>query len=255
MRTIGVLGATAAAVVLLAYSPVAGFAVQKETETVDRTVPFPEGGTIRLENFSGDVTVTGTSGHDVVIHAVRYAERRKLDNIHLVIASSGSRVSIDANGKDAGHREEKDNVVQTTFEIQVPAEAKLDFEVFSSGLVVRDVKGEQHLKTFSGDIDVAGARDRLDLHTFSGRIDVDARAAGAEPRIEAQTFSAPIHVRLDPAATGSVRFNSFSGSIDSDRALVVHASGRRNLEGELSPEGSRGSLRFSTFSGDVRLEH
>ena len=34
----------------------------RETETVDRTVPLPANGTVRLKTFSGRVRITGTSG-------------------------------------------------------------------------------------------------------------------------------------------------------------------------------------------------
>src|SRR5688572_32308619 len=69
----------------------------RETETVDRTVPLPANGTLRLKTFSGRVKITGTSGDQVVIHAVRRGTRDRLDDIKLDITSSGSTVEIDAN--------------------------------------------------------------------------------------------------------------------------------------------------------------
>ena len=52
----------ASALVLSLATPQAAVAAQKETETVDRTIAFSRGGTLKLKNFSGDVRVTGTSG-------------------------------------------------------------------------------------------------------------------------------------------------------------------------------------------------
>src|SRR5688572_23908635 len=124
--------------VLVALTLSAGPAAarQKETETVDRTIAFSRGGTLKLNNFSGDVRITGTSGNDVVIHAVRTAPRDRLDAIKLDIQIEGSTINVEANRKIPGWNRKNDNVVETRFEIQVPAATNLELHVFSSDLVV-----------------------------------------------------------------------------------------------------------------------
>src|SRR5215210_7605182 len=134
-------------------SPAAG--QQKQTENVDRTVAFSRGGTLKLNNFSGDVRITGTSGNDVVIHAVRNATRDHLDNIKLDIEVTGSTIEIEANRRAGGGDRQNDNVVETRFEIQCPAATTLN------------------LSTFSGDVIVRGTTSDVQAHTFSGGIDVD----------------------------------------------------------------------------------
>ncbi|MBA3271271.1 MAG: hypothetical protein H0T71_12255, partial [Acidobacteria bacterium] len=52
----------------------------RETETVDRTLSLPPGGTVRLKTFSGRVHITGTSGNHVVVKAVRRATRERLQD-------------------------------------------------------------------------------------------------------------------------------------------------------------------------------
>jgi DUF4097 and DUF4098 domain-containing protein YvlB len=234
---------------------VPALAAQKETETVNKTVALPAHGTLKLRNFSGRVTITAASGNDVVIKAVRTAEREQLDHIKLEIEISGSTVSIDANKRDAGwnERDHKDNVVRTDFDIQVPASAVLDVYGFSSSLDIRGITGDQKLETFSGDITMEGAKGAVEAKTFSGRIDLNLTGAGAAPELSAETFSADIRVRLADNATGQVSFDSFSGRFDSDLALSVRSIGRHKTSGDL-PGGSGGStLRFHTFSGDVRV--
>jgi DUF4097 and DUF4098 domain-containing protein YvlB len=143
--------------------------------------------------------------------------------------------------------------VKTTFEIQVPASAELDVEVFSSDVTVRGVTGRQHLKTFSGRIDATGVRAPVNARTFSGDVDLDAADAGAAPAITAQTFSGQIRTRLAPSAAGSVQFDSFSGRIDSDLPLTFRSASRRHVSGDLPGGSSGGALELKTFSGDVRL--
>ena len=76
--------------------------VSQETENFNQTVAFPSGGTLELHNFSGDVHITGTSGKDVVIKAVRRASRDRLDHIKLDVKTSSTGVRIEANKRDSG---------------------------------------------------------------------------------------------------------------------------------------------------------
>ena len=208
---------------------------QNETERVDRTVSIRAGGQLRLKNFSGRVTITGSNRADVAIHAVRRAPRERLDHIKLEITETGSGVSIEANKKDDYWRDRENNVVDTEFEIQVPADVTLDVEVFSSGVVVKGVRGRQR------------------LHSFSGDIDVDDADAG----IDAETFSGDIAVKLVQGASASVDFDSFSGDLRSDVALNYRSSSGRRFGGASRVRADIGSggtdYRFKTFSGDVRI--
>jgi DUF4097 and DUF4098 domain-containing protein YvlB len=226
------------AIAAVAFAITTSARALEQTENFDKTVPFPTGGTLELNNFSGTVHITGTTGKDVVIKAVRHGDREKLDHIKLDVQTSGSRVTIDANKRDSGWDDRKDSVVETDFEIQVPAAARLKLDAFSS------------------DVDVKGLSGEMDLHTFSGDIDLDAAAAGQSPRLSAQTFSGNITVRLADSAKGDVNFDSFSGRFDSDVPVSLRSSGgrrRTTISGSL-PGGTGSPLNFHTFSGDVRIK-
>ena len=55
-------------------------------------------------------------------------------------------------------------------------------------------------------------------------------------------------------ARGLVSFNSFSGHLNSEMPLTLHSGrGRRSLTAELGG-GGEGTLRFKTFSGNVRID-
>lgn len=244
--------AVAATVVSALTIPAAAWA-QKQTENVDRTVAFPSGGTLVLKNFSGDVHITGTGGRDVVIKATRRAEREQLDHIKLDISTSGSTVTINANKRDADWEDHKDNVVETTFEIQLPSAAMLDVDVFSSDLDIKGITGSQKLNTFSGEIVVAGAKGALRAKTFSAGISLDATGAGSSPEISAETFSGGIKTRLAAEAKGEVSFNTFSGNFDSDIPLTVRSMGKKKVSGTLAGGSGNETLHFKTFSGDVKV--
>jgi hypothetical protein len=224
-----------AVLAVITLTPGRAAAEQKVTEVVDRTVAFPDKGTLRVKNFSGNVRITGTAGKDVVVKATRRAEREQLDHIKLDVSTSGSTVTIEANKRDESWRERDKNVVETELEIQVPASAALDVDAFSSQVMVAGVSGRQRVKT------------------FSGRIEVDATAAGTSPEIDAETFSGDISARVSDGARADVQFNSFSGSFDSQVPVTLKSSNNsRNISGSLGSGDGR-TLRFKTFSGDVQV--
>src|SRR5204862_2821112 len=68
-------------------------AVGQETERIDRTASMRAGGELRVKNFSGKVTITGSRRGDVAIHAIRRASRERLDNIKLEVTETGSGVT------------------------------------------------------------------------------------------------------------------------------------------------------------------
>jgi hypothetical protein len=227
-------------------------ATQKDTETVNRTVSFPDRGRLELHNFSGRVLITGTSGRDVVIKAVRRADRDRLDHIKLDIRTEGSAVVIEANKRDSNWHERNNNVVETEFDIQVPASAALDVDCFSSDVEIRGVTGDQKLHTFSGDMTVKDAKGVLSLDTFSGGLDIDLAGAGASPELRAKTFNGDIRVRLAADAKAEVSFTTHSGDFDAAMPVTLRSSRRSRISGELGGSGGR-TLDFNTFSGDVRI--
>ena len=204
----------------------------RETETVDRTVALPSGGTVRLKTFSGRVKVTGTSGDQVVIHAVRRASRERLNDIKLEVTTTGSTVEIDANHRLVERR--NDNVVDTDFDIQLPARARLDIKTFSAPVTIVGVNGSQNIDGFSSDITI------------------ESREFGEGNDIDINTFSGDVRLQLPANARGNVDFNSFSGRFESDLPVTMTSSSRRNFRGSLNGGGS-GDFRLKTFSGDVRI--
>jgi len=204
----------------------------RETETVDRTVPMPAGGTLRLKTFSGRVKITGGSGNQLVVHAVRRATKERLQDIKLEITTNGTTVEVDANHRVVEHR--NDNVVDTDFEIQLPAKTRLD------------------IKTFSADVTVIGVSASQHIDGFSSTIIVESNEWAEGNNIDVNTFSGDVRLRLPASAKGNIDFNSFSGSFESDLPVTLNSSSRRNFRGALNGGGS-GDFKLKTFSGDVSI--
>lgn len=223
----------------------------RETETVDRTLSLAPGGTLRLKTFSGRVTITGSSGNQVVIKAVRRATRERLNDIKLEITQSGSVIDIDANHRTVERR--NDNVVETDFDIQVPTDVQLDLRTFSAPITVTGVKGDVVVEGFSSEIQLTGVSGPKRVKTFSGEVRVQADAWSDGDDMHVNTFSGDIILRLPTTARGDIVFDSFSGRFNSDLPVTLSSSSRRSFRGTLNG-GSGTEFRLNTFSGDVRIE-
>lgn len=216
---------------LFALALAAPVAAQTNTENVEKTLTLQPGGTLRLKTFSGRVRITGGSGDQVVIKAVRRARQDRLDDIKLEITQSGNTIEVDANHRLVERR--NDNVVETDFDIQVPSRTRLD------------------IKTFSAPVTVIGVNAAQDIDGFSSSVTVEA-TEWADHDLDIKTFSGGVRLRLPDGARGNIDFNSFSGTFESDLPVTLSNSSRRNFRGALNG-GGNGDFRLKTFSGDVSI--
>ena len=163
---------------------------------------------------------------------MRRATRERLNDIKLEITTSGNTIEVDANHRLVERR--NDNVVETDFDIQLPANTRLDIKTFSADVTVMGVSASQNIDGFSSDVIIESS-------DFADGNDIDVN-----------TFSGNVRLRLPANARGNIDFNSFSGRFESDLPVTLNSSSRRNFRGQLNGGGS-GDFRLKTFSGDVRI--
>lgn len=246
--------------VLVAGWPTPMAADQTETERVHKVVALAPGGTVKLHNFSGHVTITGTDRNEVVVDAVRKATKDRLERIKLDVSSSGNIVTIEANKKDRARIGLLgNNVVETDFEIQVPRRSTLDINVFSSPVTVTGVSGSHLVRSFSGRLELTDIAGAVSAKTFSGRIRVGLVGVD-RPDLELTTFSGGIEVRVPSTVQAKLDFDSFSGDLTSDLPLTLDSKHGHRLLARINagdrPGGTSSGasdVRLKTFSGDVRI--
>jgi len=227
-----------------------------ETERVSRTLKLDPGGTLRLKNFSGRVTITASDRSEVVVQAVRHATRDRLDRVKLDIQAEGSDVVlIDANRRERSWFEFSggNNVVETDLDITVPHRTHLDVSVFSSPVTVEGVEGAHRVHSFSSRLSLNDVAGSIKAHTFSGSVAIREKTWSSDQSIDVDTFSGDVELHVPETASADVTFNSFSGRLNSGMPLTVHGTNGRRLRAELG-NGGHGTLKFKTFSGSVRID-
>jgi DUF4097 and DUF4098 domain-containing protein YvlB len=247
---------------------VAGFAIfalaatasvaSAETERVSRTIRIDPGRTLVLKSFSGSVTITGSDRTDVSIEATRYGTREELDRNRLEIDSDRSRVRIIENRRDDSwfeRRRDRDQVVETNFDIKVPRRINLDIDLFSASLDASAIEGDHSVHTFSSRTRLDDVNGSIRAKSFSGSFEIRPTGWRDRENIDVETFSGPVRLRLPESARGSIDFESFSGRLDASVPITLGIARSKRITGRIgSSSAGDGTLRVKTFSGSVTVD-
>ncbi len=206
---------------------------QQPSPDVQRSFPLAEGGTVRLENSRGPVTVvTGPPG----VVAVRAWTGGP-------VPSGDPPVRFDAAGGDLRITSRVEGT-SVRFELTVPPSCELVLRTGEGNLSVDGVLGGVRMETDSGDLT---ARDcgQVAAGSVNGDIVIEACRSG-----EANTVSGTIEVRR---VEGPVTATCVSGSIVIEE--VASSSVRASTTGGdirfLGPVLQAGAYRLYSHSGDI----
>ena len=156
------------------------------------------------------------------------------------IVQDGNRIEIGPKRWNDGW-----NNISISYEITVPANARVQARSGSGDLEVADVAGPVEVSTGSGDITLGRITDDVTARTGSGDIELEGAASA-----RASTGSGDV---IAQAVRGD--FDARSGSGD----IIVSQSGKGSVEvstgsGNIELTGATGPLHVRASSGDIRLE-
>ncbi len=221
-----------------------------QLERSTQTLRLDPGGLLDLSNVSGDITVRGDSGREVILEITKRASRIE-ERTRYPRNNRRTRISV-------------------SYDVTVPRDARVALRSVSGDLILSDVDGEVRVETVSGEVEVRRVAQLVRAKSMSG--DVSLADIAADGRLEASTVSGDLAVdeRCSfNAHSGNVRLilseevgfeleaSSFSGSVRSDLPVVLDgfdsgSTGRRRNRNVVGTYGDgRAFLEISTFSGDI----
>jgi DUF4097 and DUF4098 domain-containing protein YvlB len=223
------------------------------TERFARTAHLDQNGTFELTNVTGDIVITGTTGRDVSIEAVKRVQRPNPRAARVLLSMIDIQVTEQAN------RLEVRTIVprprnfpgSVEFTVSVPEDANVIVKTITGSIRASNVKGELRADTVVGSISVSGVRRLAALKCVTG--DVEIYDAGADDPVTASTVSGNVIVRGLRAR--AVQLMSVSGNIhiedaQIERMMVKTVQGNLDYAGELARSGR---YEFNSHSGDIRL--
>lgn len=227
------------------------FAATAAAQDFQKSYKLGAGGQIRIGTVSGDVTVTGYDGGEVIVKG--FKEGPDSDQLDFEDRSAADRV-------DVGARYPKNCNCQASirFEVQVPRSVKYDFDRIASvsgSVEVRNVSGRIHANSVSGNVAVQDVVGSVNAKSVSGNVEVDInRLDGATDDMKFSSVSGNVNVRMPGEVDADVEMSSLSGGIKTDFPIEVtkeQYGPRTSARGRLG-NGSR-RLHLSSVSGSLSL--
>jgi len=229
-------------------------AAQNEVaERFSKTVHLDQNGTFDLTNVTGDVVITGTTGRDVSIDAVKRVQRPNPRAARALLAMIDIQVTEQANRVEVRTLVPRPRNFpgSVDFTVMVPEDASVIVKTITGSIRASNIKGELRADTVAGSISASGVRKLAALKCVTG--DVEIVDAGADDPVTASTVSGNVIVRGLRAR--AVQLTSVSGNIHIEdapieRLMVKTVQGNLEYAGDLARSGR---YEFNSHSGDIRL--
>lgn len=219
----------------------------ERTERFSRKVRVGRDGRVSIANIAGDITVTGTSGDEMSIEAVKRTrgDAGQLATVHITVEDRAGRVDVRTE-----HTARNDRV-SVDYTVTVPSSASLEVKSVSGHVKVSGVTGPVRAESVSGNVTTAGTPRLEAAKSVSG--DVDLTDAGTDADLTAGSVSGTVRAKGLKARAldlGSVSGDVMLTDVTCDRLGAKSISGNIEFSGTLARSGR---YSVNTHSGSVRL--
>lgn len=223
-----------------------------EEERISKRFKVGANGSLLLTNISGDIQVTGGSGSEIVVEAVKHARsrggddgRQQLQNLDVSIQESAGRVEVRTYHRGKNDRSWVDYVVT------VPTGARVDVQSVSGEVHVTKVNGETRAESVSGNVTAMGLGRVTLLKSVSG--DVELTNSQSDSELTISTVSGNIRggsIKARAIVVSTVSGDGQLRGCECGRAQLKSVSGSVEYAGPLA-QGGR--YEANVHSGDIRF--
>jgi Toastrack DUF4097 len=230
----------------------------EQTDRIVQSVKVEGGGALDLSNISGDVRVTGSSGNEITVEAVKRVRhrdadeaRRLLQELRVDITTVGDRVEVRTSYPRRGGGSDRGISARVDYTISVPTGASVAVKTVSGDTSVTKVNGEVRAETVSGNVTVTGTPNLTLAKAVSGN--VTARDVDGATNLSLGTVSGTVvasGLKARSLECGSVSGGIQLSGIQVERLLAKSVSGSIEF-GAALVKGGR--YDFGSHSGDIRI--
>jgi hypothetical protein len=222
-------------------------------------------GTLRVELISGGITVSGTSGREVIVEA-RGGEGRSRDrNLpagmkriggsggELTMREENNVIRIEADGWSTQH-----------LDIQVPVKTSLVLKTVNSGNIrVENVEGEIEAQNVNGNIEIFNVSGAVVANSVNGKVEATLNHAAPDKPMSFTTLNGKIDVTFPPDLKATLRlradngdmYTDFDMAISNERNVTSTAKGRQRMENTTvgKVNGGGPEIRLQTMNGRIYI--
>ncbi len=222
-----------------------------QVERSTQTLRLDPGGLLDLSNVSGDITVGGGSGREVILEITKRASRRNnqtsLSAVEVDIDARSSRIEV----RTRYPRNTRRTRISVSYDVTVPRDTRVALRSVSGDIVLSDIDGEARVETVSGEVELRRVTQLVRAKSVSGGVTLADIATDGQ--LEASTVSGDLEAR--DVSGQRLTLNTVSGDIELrgmafSRTDIDTVSGDIEYEGDLAVDGR---YSFNAHSGNVRL--
>lgn len=226
----------------------------EQIERFTRTAKLGRTGAFEISNIAGSIRITGGSGDEVRIEAVKRVRHRQesnarelLDALRIEVVELPNRVEV----RTVYPRNTRNISASVDYTVNLPTDGSATVRTVSGDVRVTNVRGELRAESVSGDVVASGANRISMMKSVSG--DVEVNDAASEGAVTLSTVSGDATVRGLKARSldvGSVSGDVILTDVTCERANVRAVSGNIEYAGPLARSGR---YEMNSHSGTVRL--
>ena len=237
----------------------AGMSVaQDREERISQTFDIGPIGEFSLSNISGDIRVSGTSGNQVTIEAVKRlhgrGDRDLLNSVEVDISHQGDRIRVETRYPRNERRGDDDHRhghggVSVDYRVTLPVGTEVEIGSVSGDVMLEGVDGETSVTSVSGEVEVSDVANLVQAKSVSGEVDV--RNARSDDDVDIASVSGDVTINSIEAEELSI--SSVSGDVRI-RQVSCEQGEFESVSGDILYTGrivSGGRYEFTTHSGDV----
>lgn len=227
-------------------------AVTASAQDFQQSYPLSPGGSIRIGNVSGDVSVSGYDGNVVIVTATKQGSNPEMVTIE--DRSSGNSVDVGVHYPRNCHNCD----VSVDFQVQVPRSVSFNFDrihTVSGNVNITGVNGKLEAASVSGTVRVTDVAGSVNAKSVSGNVEVDLNRLDGNEDMSFTSVSGDVTVKVPAGLNANIDMSSFSGTVDTNLPLQVakrEFTGGQHASGAVGSGGSR-RLHMSSVSGSLSL--
>lgn len=203
-------------------------------------------GTVAVSNAFGDIVVTGGSGDEVTVDAVKRPGGDQVSLADIIDVNGGpGRVDVRSSRMGRGTR------VLADFTIGVPAGASVELHALSGAIRVKGVRGSVRAESVSGGVTTVATPQLEVVKSVSGNLDI----SDAESTSELVIGTVSGDVTIKGLKARDIEATTVSGDLTLTN-VACDRFGAHSISGDVTYEGAlgkRGRVDVNSHSGNVRL--
>ena len=218
---------------------------------------------IEIKGVKGDVFAERATGQDVEVRAEKTARRSDPDDVRIEVVEHSGGVTLCAvypssRGREnscdpgsGGRNGVRNNDVQVTFYVKVPAGVEFRGRTVNGDVEVSDLASDVGAHTVNGDIEIA-TTGFAEANTVNGSIEAAMGSFDVEYGLSFTTVNGSISLDLPDDIDADVDAKWVNGSLEADLPLkLVGRLSRHAAQGVLGEGGPE--LNLKTVNGSIHI--